>query len=53
MQDAVVSPVERVALPRPHGPENLHLLLSQVLEAGLHQSHVLTPHLATGRRTLD
>lgn len=51
-KDAVISPVECVALSRPHGSENLHLLLPQVLEAGLHQSHLLTPHLGTDGRLI-
>lgn len=49
----MISPVESAALFRPHGLENLHLLLSQVLETGPHQSHLLTPHLRTDDAHLE
>lgn len=41
----VNSPVERIALPGYHRPENLGLLNLQMFESDLHESHLLTPHL--------
>ncbi|TNN29577.1 hypothetical protein EYF80_060275 [Liparis tanakae] len=43
--EPAASPVEGVALPGHRGPEDRPLLLAQVLEAGLHQTQLLIPHL--------
>lgn len=47
-----ISHAECVALPGQHGSKNLHLLLTQMFETGLHQTHLLTPHLQKKGLTL-
>lgn len=47
----VKSPVEREALSGCHSPEDLGLLNLQMCESGLHQSHLLPPHLQNKRQT--
>lgn len=40
-----MSPVKCISLSPDHLSENLHLLLPQMFETGLDQSHLLTPYL--------